>query len=62
MKTYETLHQQLENARQQLYDLYNQYGFEHTSVLEQSMLLDELTNQYNCIFQPSLCKTNSPNK
>ncbi|ASR45332.1 aspartyl-phosphate phosphatase Spo0E family protein [Paenibacillus kribbensis] len=62
MKTYETLHQQLENARQQLYDLHNQYGIEHTSVLEQSMLLDELINQYNRIFQSSLCKTNPPNE
>ncbi|WP_068497756.1 aspartyl-phosphate phosphatase Spo0E family protein [Paenibacillus kribbensis] len=62
METYETLHHQLENARQQLYDLYNQYGFGHTTVLEQSMLLDELINQYNRIFQPSLCKTNPPNE
>ncbi|APB69069.1 aspartyl-phosphate phosphatase Spo0E family protein [Paenibacillus polymyxa] len=57
-----TLNQQLENARQRLYDLYNQYGFEHASVLEQSMLLDELINQHNRIFQPSLCKTNSSNE
>ncbi|MGG1619546.1 Spo0E family sporulation regulatory protein-aspartic acid phosphatase [Paenibacillus sp. NRS-1782] len=28
-----------------------QYGFGHACVLEQSMLLDELINQYNRMFQ-----------
>jgi hypothetical protein len=51
MKNDETLNQQLESARQQLHDLYSQYGFGHACVLEQSMLLDELINQYNRIFQ-----------
>lgn len=45
-----TLIQQLESARQQLHDLYEQYGFEHVCVLEQSMFLDELINQYNRMF------------
>ncbi|WP_431086002.1 Spo0E family sporulation regulatory protein-aspartic acid phosphatase [Paenibacillus sp. 8b26] len=62
MKTDETLNQQLENARQRLHDLYDQYGFGHSSVLEQSMLLDELINQHNRIFQPSLCKNNFPSE
>lgn len=42
--------QQMEHARQRLHDLYA-YGFGHACVLEQSMLLDELINQYNRIFQ-----------
>ncbi|WP_149096321.1 aspartyl-phosphate phosphatase Spo0E family protein [Paenibacillus terrae] len=51
MNTDETLQQQMENARQQLHDLFEQYGFGHACVLEQSMLLDELINQYNRMFQ-----------
>lgn len=51
MDTDTTLHQQLESARQRLHDLYKQYGFGHPCVLEQSMLLDELINQYNRMFQ-----------
>lgn len=51
MSTDETLNQQLEAARQRLHDLYKQYGFVHACVLEQSMLLDELINEYNRKFQ-----------
>ncbi|MCP3808690.1 aspartyl-phosphate phosphatase Spo0E family protein [Paenibacillus sp. Lou8.1] len=53
MNRYETvtLIQQVENARQHLHDLYEEYGFGHACVLEQSMLLDELINQYNRMFQ-----------
>lgn len=51
METDATLNQQLESARQRLQDLYEQYGFGHACVLEQSMLLDELINQYNRMFQ-----------
>jgi hypothetical protein len=51
MNTDETLNQQLEDARQRLHDLYKQYGFVHACVLEQSMLLDELINEYNRKFQ-----------
>ncbi|MGW8959694.1 Spo0E family sporulation regulatory protein-aspartic acid phosphatase [Paenibacillus sp. NPDC055715] len=51
MNTDETLQQQMENARQQLHDLFEQYGLGHACVLEQSMLLDELINQYNRMFQ-----------
>ncbi|ALA41003.1 hypothetical protein ABE82_05470 [Paenibacillus peoriae] len=53
MNRYETvpLIQQMEHARQQLHDLYEEYGFGHACVLEQSMLLDELINQYNRLFQ-----------
>ncbi|ALP39388.1 hypothetical protein ASL14_26290 (plasmid) [Paenibacillus sp. IHB B 3084] len=51
MNTNETLNQQMEDARQRLYDLSEQYGFAHASVLEQSMFLDELINQHNRIFQ-----------
>ncbi|WP_149096130.1 aspartyl-phosphate phosphatase Spo0E family protein [Paenibacillus terrae] len=46
-----TLVQQMEHARQHLHDLYEEYGFGHACVLEQSMLLDELINQYNRMFQ-----------
>ncbi|MMZ53669.1 Spo0E like sporulation regulatory protein [compost metagenome] len=43
-----TLNEQMECARQRLHDLYEQYGgFGHACVLEQSMILDELINQYN---------------
>ncbi|MET3211452.1 UNVERIFIED_CONTAM: hypothetical protein ABIC26_004419 [Paenibacillus sp. PvR008] len=41
------LPQQLEEARQKLYDLQAKYGLDHASVLRQSMILDELINQYN---------------
>ncbi|WP_342428233.1 aspartyl-phosphate phosphatase Spo0E family protein [Paenibacillus sp. FSL L8-0158] len=47
----ETLIQQMEHARQQLHDLYAEHGFGHACVLEQSMLLDELINQYNRMYQ-----------
>ncbi|WP_226002369.1 aspartyl-phosphate phosphatase Spo0E family protein [Paenibacillus sp. BJ-4] len=50
MNTDETLNQQLEDARQRLHDLYEEYGFGHACVLEQSMFLDELINQYNRMF------------
>ncbi|WP_342416567.1 aspartyl-phosphate phosphatase Spo0E family protein [Paenibacillus sp. FSL R10-2782] len=41
------LRQRLEEDRQKLYDLQAKYGFAHASVLKQSMILDELINQYN---------------
>ncbi|MBO3284998.1 aspartyl-phosphate phosphatase Spo0E family protein [Paenibacillus sp. FSL M8-0228] len=48
----ESLIKQLESARQRLHDLYKQYGgFGHSCVLEQSMILDELINQYNRMYQ-----------
>ncbi|MFK4300419.1 MULTISPECIES: aspartyl-phosphate phosphatase Spo0E family protein [unclassified Paenibacillus] len=53
-----TLIQQMEYARQHLHELYEEYGFGHACVLEQSMLLDELINQYNRMFHQksaSLC-------
>ncbi|MGG1616241.1 Spo0E family sporulation regulatory protein-aspartic acid phosphatase [Paenibacillus sp. NRS-1782] len=46
-----TLNQQLESSRQRLHDLYEQYGFGHACVLEQAMILDELINQYNHMYQ-----------
>ncbi|MEC0234520.1 aspartyl-phosphate phosphatase Spo0E family protein [Paenibacillus kribbensis] len=46
-----TLNQQMEGARQRLHDLYEQYGFGHACVLEQSMILDELINQHNRMYQ-----------
>ncbi|QNR70524.1 aspartyl-phosphate phosphatase Spo0E family protein (plasmid) [Paenibacillus peoriae] len=47
-----TLNEQMECARQRLHDLYEQYGgFGHACVLEQSMILDELINQYNHMYQ-----------
>lgn len=45
------LMQQMEHARQRMHDLYAEYGFGHACVLEQSMLLDELINQYNRMLQ-----------
>ncbi|MGM1023731.1 MAG: Spo0E family sporulation regulatory protein-aspartic acid phosphatase [Bacillota bacterium] len=47
----ESLTKQMESARQQLHDLYELYGFGHACVLEQSMILDELINQYNRMYQ-----------
>lgn len=47
----ESLNQQIESARQRMHGLYKQYGFGHASVLEQSMILDELINQYNRLYQ-----------
>ncbi|MDY8049640.1 aspartyl-phosphate phosphatase Spo0E family protein [Paenibacillus polymyxa] len=47
----ESLTKQMEGARQRLHDLYKQYGFGHACVLEQSMILDELINQYNRMYQ-----------
>lgn len=46
-----TLIQQMEHARQHMHDLYAEYGLGHACVLEQSMLLDELINQFNRMFQ-----------
>ncbi|NQX49767.1 aspartyl-phosphate phosphatase Spo0E family protein [Paenibacillus tritici] len=40
----------IERARNRLYTLTNQYGnFQHPAVIKQSMVLDELINQYNVI-------------
>ncbi|MCC3379663.1 aspartyl-phosphate phosphatase Spo0E family protein [Paenibacillus sp. UY79] len=47
----ESLNKQMESARQRLHDLYELYGFGHACVLEQSMILDELINQYNRMYQ-----------
>lgn len=38
----------IEGARNRLYDLAGKYGdFQHPAVIKQSMVLDELINQYN---------------
>ncbi|AET59015.1 hypothetical protein HPL003_11290 [Paenibacillus terrae HPL-003] len=50
MEEKELLKLRLENARQKLYDLQAKYGLEHALVLNQSMILDELINQYNRTF------------
>ncbi|AOK91561.1 MULTISPECIES: aspartyl-phosphate phosphatase Spo0E family protein [Paenibacillus] len=42
--------QQLEKARQKLYILQAKYGFNHASVLRQSVIMDNLINQYNHLF------------
>ncbi|MDR6778525.1 hypothetical protein J2W98_002802 [Paenibacillus peoriae] len=52
----ETLQQRLEKNRQRLYDLQAKYGLEHIYVLRQSMVLDELINQYNRIYYAKLKK------
>ncbi|MEC0233011.1 aspartyl-phosphate phosphatase Spo0E family protein [Paenibacillus kribbensis] len=41
------LRQKLEKARQKLYVLQAKHGFSHASVLRQSVILDNLINQYN---------------
>lgn len=46
MQTDNVLSHHVEAARQKLHDLQNKYGFGHASVLKQSMVLDELINQY----------------
>ncbi|WP_068497877.1 aspartyl-phosphate phosphatase Spo0E family protein [Paenibacillus kribbensis] len=50
MGSEKTLQQRLEKNRQRLYDLQAKYGLGHTNVLRQSMVLDELINQYNRIY------------
>ncbi|MDY7992132.1 aspartyl-phosphate phosphatase Spo0E family protein [Paenibacillus polymyxa] len=42
--------QQLEKARQMLYILQAKHGFNHASVLRQSVIMDNLINQYNHLF------------
>jgi len=44
------LQNRLEMARQELNNLVLQLGISHPSVLQQSMLLDELINQYNRVY------------
>lgn len=50
------LQQRLEKNRQRLYDLQAKYGLGHMYVLRQSIVLDELTNQYNRIYYAKLKK------
>jgi hypothetical protein len=50
MKKQEALRQRLEKAREKFYDLQKKHGFGDARVLRQSMLLDELINQYNRTF------------
>ncbi|MGF7048461.1 hypothetical protein J2T13_002969 [Paenibacillus sp. DS2015] len=47
MRKEESLVHLIETARQQLCDLEQLYGLAHFKVLNQSMMLDELINQYN---------------
>ncbi|WP_342418038.1 aspartyl-phosphate phosphatase Spo0E family protein [Paenibacillus sp. FSL R10-2782] len=56
MESEVTLQQRLENNRQRLYDLQEKYGLSHIDVLRQSMVLDELINQYNRIYYTKLKK------
>ncbi|MGW8958393.1 aspartyl-phosphate phosphatase Spo0E family protein [Paenibacillus sp. NPDC055715] len=44
------LRQKLEKARQKMYALQAKHGFDHASVLKQSMILDELINDYHHTF------------
>ncbi|WP_036650363.1 aspartyl-phosphate phosphatase Spo0E family protein [Paenibacillus wynnii] len=41
------LKQEMETARQRLNHLEKRYGLRHSRVLKQSMVLDELINEYN---------------
>lgn len=56
MKKKVALRKRIESARQKLYDLALQYGFGHKRVLKQSMVLDELINQYNRNFYAHIKK------
>jgi hypothetical protein len=56
MGSEETLQQRLEKNRQRLYDLQARYGLGHVNVILQSMILDELINQYNRIYYAKLKK------
>ncbi|MGW9529898.1 aspartyl-phosphate phosphatase Spo0E family protein [Paenibacillus terrae] len=56
MGSEKTLQQRLENNRQRLYDLQAKYGLDHMYVLRQSMVLDELINQYNRMYYTKLKK------
>jgi hypothetical protein len=47
MPEQKSLSQKIEESRQQLYELEQKYGLAHASVLRQSMVLDELINEYN---------------
>ncbi|MDP4099102.1 aspartyl-phosphate phosphatase Spo0E family protein [Paenibacillus sp. P96] len=47
MPEHENLSRRIEESRQQLYALEQEYGLTHASVLKQSMVLDELINEYN---------------
>ncbi|WP_431090010.1 Spo0E family sporulation regulatory protein-aspartic acid phosphatase [Paenibacillus sp. 8b26] len=56
MKKQEILRHSLEKNRQKLYDLQKKYGFDDARVLKQSMILDELINQYNRTFYADIKK------
>ncbi|MGM1019366.1 MAG: Spo0E family sporulation regulatory protein-aspartic acid phosphatase [Bacillota bacterium] len=56
MKKQEILRYRLEKNRQKLYDLQKEYGLDDARVLKQSMLLDELINQYNRTFYTNVKK------
>ncbi|MGM1022325.1 MAG: aspartyl-phosphate phosphatase Spo0E family protein [Bacillota bacterium] len=47
---------QEQKNRQWLYDLQAKYGLGHMDVLRQSMVLDELINQYNRVYYAKLKK------
>ncbi|AET58050.1 hypothetical protein HPL003_06435 [Paenibacillus terrae HPL-003] len=56
MGSEKALQQRLEKNRQRLYDLQAKYGLDHMYVLRQSMVLDELINQYNRMYYTKLKK------
>lgn len=47
MREWSILKDQIEQGRQELSRLVDQYGIPNVKVLEQSMALDELINEYN---------------
>ncbi|MDT0125029.1 aspartyl-phosphate phosphatase Spo0E family protein [Paenibacillus sp. RRE4] len=47
MRELSILKDQIEQGRQELSRLVDQYGIPNVKVLEQSMVLDELINEYN---------------
>jgi hypothetical protein len=55
MRELSILKDQIEQGRQELSRLVDQYGIPNVKVLEQSMALDELINEYNrCILGMSM--------
>nr|WP_154984963.1 aspartyl-phosphate phosphatase Spo0E family protein [Paenibacillus xylanexedens] len=57
MRKLSILKDQIEQGRQELSRLVDQYGIPNVRVLEQSMALDELINEYNrCSFGMNLKK------
>ncbi|MCL6458099.1 MAG: aspartyl-phosphate phosphatase Spo0E family protein [Gorillibacterium sp.] len=49
MDRHETISNQIERERLELYHLVGQYGLPHRKVIAQSLIVDKLINEYNVI-------------